>query len=96
MPLRRALAAAATPSATNTDASVYGAGGSSAPLLYDNSVVTAVKFPALLELFGFLACIWAAGQASNRLKINTLVGEILAGALLGPPLAEYQRYPRYG
>lgn len=50
-------------------------GGSSddQPLLTDKSVVTVVEFGAVLELFGFLAAIWAGGQFSNLLKVTPLV-----------------------
>lgn len=64
------------------------------PALTDNSVVTVVEYGAVLQLFGFLACIWAAGQFSNFLRITPLVGEIIAGSLLGSPVAQWVRYPR--
>ena len=42
----------------------------------------------------YLACIYVAGQiASKLLRMPPLVGEIIAGILLGPPLADFVPLP---
>jgi Kef-type K+ transport system membrane component KefB len=40
----------------------------------------------LLDLVGVLAAAWGGARASQRLGLPPVVGEILAGLLLGPPL----------
>jgi Kef-type K+ transport system membrane component KefB len=55
--------------------------------------VVAVTWPGVVELVLFLATLWAGGQAANWLRITPLVGEVLSGACLGPPLAAFQRFP---
>jgi hypothetical protein len=42
----------------------------------------------------FLTCIYISGQISQRLlRMPTLVGEIVVGILLGPPLANFVPLP---
>jgi len=69
-----------------------GASGSQT-LLDDRTAIISVAFPAVLELSVFLAVLWTAGQLANRLKWTPLVGEVVVGAALGPPLAAYPAYP---
>lgn len=58
----------------------------------DSPSLEAPTFAALLELIGFLTFLWGAGQASNLLRTAPLVGEIVAGAILGPPFLDAQRH----
>ena len=46
----------------------------------------------ILLTFSF-ASIWCAGKAASKLGLPTLVGEILVGVVLGPPLADLMPVP---
>ena len=46
----------------------------------------------ILLTFSF-ASIWCAGKAASKLGLPTLVGEILVGVVLGPPLANLMPVP---
>ena len=46
----------------------------------------------ILLTFSF-ASIWCAGKAASKLDLPTLVGEILVGVVLGPPLADLMPVP---
>lgn len=52
------------------------------PLLMDNGVVTMVEYAAVIQLFGFLAAIWAGGQVSNFLKVTSLVRTVFCSSVL--------------
>ena len=45
-------------------------------------------FGDVLLVLLFLAAAWASGKAANLAGMPPLVGEILLGALLGPPLGD--------
>ena len=51
------------------------------PLLDDRSVAIPVTHDSVIQLFGFLAAIWAAGQFANVLKITPLVRARAWGSL---------------
>ena len=59
----------------------------------DKRALIAVTWPAVLELACFLVAVWAAGQAAHAAGVTSLVGELLAGAALGPPLAAFPPFP---
>lgn len=46
----------------------------------------------ILLTFSF-ASIWCAGKSASKLGLPTLVGEILVGVVLGPPLADLMPVP---
>ena len=46
----------------------------------------------ILLTFSF-ASIWCAGKAASKLGLPTLVGEIMVGVVLGPPLANLMPVP---
>jgi hypothetical protein len=49
-----------------------------------------ITYDDLYRSFVFLTAIYLAGQVASRLlKMPGLVGEIIAGILLGPPLANF-------
>ena len=50
-------------------------------------------FHDLLYLLLFLMAAWAAGKAAARLGAPPLCGEILLGALMGPPVGDVVPYP---
>lgn len=53
-----------------------------------------VTYEDLYSTVVFFACIYICGQiASNLLKMPSLVGEIICGILLGPPLANFVPNP---
>jgi len=43
------------------------------PPAIGNNAVIVVTFPAVLELFAFLAALWVAGQAAKALRVVSLV-----------------------
>ncbi|KAG7367151.1 Kef-type K+ transport system, membrane component [Nitzschia inconspicua] len=53
-----------------------------------------ITYADLYATVVFLACIYVSGQIASRLlKMPNLVGEIICGILLGPPLADYVPNP---
>jgi hypothetical protein len=49
-----------------------------------------VQYDTIYNSIIFLTCIFISGQIASRLlKMPNLVGEICAGILLGPPLADF-------
>ena len=49
-----------------------------------------ITYDDLYRSFAFLTAIYLAGQVASRLlKMPGLVGEIIVGILLGPPLANF-------
>jgi len=53
-----------------------------------------ITYDDLYSSIIFLVCIYFAGQVASRLlRMPSLVGEIIAGILLGPPLANYVSFP---
>ena len=49
-----------------------------------------ITYEDLYDSVLFLVCIYVAGQFASRvLTMPCLVGEIIAGILLGPPLADF-------
>ena len=50
-------------------------------------------FHDLLYLLLFLIAAWAAGKAAARLGAPPLCGEILLGALMGPPVGDVVPHP---
>mmetsp|Transcript_21156 Transcript_21156/g.31370 ORF Transcript_21156/g.31370 Transcript_21156/m.31370 type:complete len:495 (+) Transcript_21156:126-1610(+) len=57
----------------------------------ENSLGVNTTYEDLYHSFVFLTVVWAAGQiaSSKYLKMPPLVGEIIAGILLGPPVANF-------
>jgi predicted Kef-type K+ transport protein len=53
-----------------------------------------IDYTDLYKAMVFFTSIYVAGQIASRLlKMPALVGEIFAGILLGPPLADMVPYP---
>jgi hypothetical protein len=53
-----------------------------------------ITYEDLYNTVIFLTCIWLSGQiASKFLRMPDLVGEIICGILLGPPLADFVPNP---
>ena len=53
-----------------------------------------ITYEDLYNTIVFFACIYICGQiASGLLKMPSLVGEIICGILLGPPLANFVPNP---
>jgi len=53
-----------------------------------------IQYEELYAAIIFFACIYVAGQIASRLlRMPSLVGEIVAGILLGPPLADFVPNP---
>jgi hypothetical protein len=53
-----------------------------------------ITYEELYATVVFFACIYICGQiASGVLKMPSLVGEIICGILLGPPLADFVPNP---
>lgn len=53
-----------------------------------------IQYEDLYYSLVFLMSIYAGGQIAQRLlKMPSLVGEIVAGILLGPPLADFVPFP---
>jgi Kef-type K+ transport system membrane component KefB len=50
-------------------------------------------YPSTDKMVIFVAATWLAGYISTLLGMPSLVGEITAGFLLGPPLADFVPYP---
>ena len=50
-------------------------------------------FDELLYLLLFLVAAWAAGKAASRLGAPCLCGELLLGALMGPPVGDVVPFP---
>lgn len=50
-------------------------------------------FDELLLLLLFLVAAWAAGKAASRLGAPPLCGEIILGALMGPPVGDVVPFP---
>ena len=46
-------------------------------------------FEDIISALVFFAAVWGAGKAVERFAIPALVGELLCGCLLGPPLAGF-------
>ena len=46
-------------------------------------------FEDVVTTLVFIAAVWAAGKAVEIIRIPALVGEILAGCILGPPLLAF-------
>jgi Kef-type K+ transport system membrane component KefB len=47
----------------------------------------------VISLLIFLCLVWLAGRAAVRVSLPSLVGELVVGALLGPPLADFVPQP---
>lgn len=47
----------------------------------------------VLFLIIFLGCVWCSGKLATACKLPSLVGELVVGALLGPPLADVVPFP---
>jgi hypothetical protein len=53
-----------------------------------------ITYDDLYHTIIFFACIYVSGQIAARLlKMPSLVGEIICGILLGPPLADFVPNP---
>jgi hypothetical protein len=53
-----------------------------------------IVYEDLYNTIVFFACIYVCGQIASRLlKMPSLVGEIICGILLGPPLADFVPNP---
>jgi hypothetical protein len=50
-------------------------------------------FNDVLYMLLFLAAAWAAGKVANLAGMPPLVGEIILGALMGPPLGNKVPFP---
>ena len=50
-----------------------------------------IEYEDLYDAIIFFCCIYVGGQLANLVKMPSLVGEIVVGILLGPPLADYVR-----
>lgn len=48
-----------------------------------------ITYEDLFESILFLVAIYVSGQIANVLKMPSLVGEIVCGIILGPPLADF-------
>ena len=73
-------------------------GASRLLLSSDNASHTSVEefFTAddVFYLLLFLAVIWLAGKVAAAARLPALVGEVLAGALCGPPLGDWVPVPQ--
>jgi Kef-type K+ transport system membrane component KefB len=71
------------------DGTGEGAGGEE-----EESFGVHITYEDLYDTIVFFTCIYVAGQIASRLlRMPDLVGEIVAGILLGPPLADYVPNP---
>jgi hypothetical protein len=53
-----------------------------------------IEYDDLYNTVIFLTCIYLSGQIASRfLRMPSLVGEIVCGILLGPPLADFVPNP---
>lgn len=52
-----------------------------------------IEYEDLYDTVLFFAAIYLAGQIAGFIKMPTLVGEIVCGILLGPPLADFVPNP---
>jgi len=52
-----------------------------------------VSFEDTYKLLVFLGVVFAFGELASMIGIPSLVGQIIAGFLLGPPLVDYAPYP---
>mmetsp|Transcript_9262 Transcript_9262/g.20862 ORF Transcript_9262/g.20862 Transcript_9262/m.20862 type:complete len:818 (-) Transcript_9262:112-2565(-) len=52
-----------------------------------------IEYEDLYDSIIFLCCIYVGGQIANFCRMPSLVGEIIVGILLGPPLADYVPNP---
>jgi hypothetical protein len=53
-----------------------------------------IEYEDLYNTVIFLTCIYLSGQIASRfLRMPSLVGEIVCGILLGPPLADFVPNP---
>ena len=52
-----------------------------------------IEYEDLYDAIIFFCCIYVGGQIANFVKMPSLVGEIVVGILLGPPLADYVPNP---
>ena len=48
-----------------------------------------IEFEDLYRALVFLTCVYASGRVASFARLPSLVGEILCGILLGPPLADF-------
>eukprot|EP00522_Entomoneis_paludosa_P012811 CAMPEP_0172442126 /NCGR_PEP_ID=MMETSP1065-20121228/2596_1 /TAXON_ID=265537 /ORGANISM="Amphiprora paludosa, Strain CCMP125" /LENGTH=819 /DNA_ID=CAMNT_0013191851 /DNA_START=224 /DNA_END=2683 /DNA_ORIENTATION=+ len=52
-----------------------------------------IEYEDLYDAIIFFCCIYVGGQIANFCRMPSLVGEIIVGILLGPPLADYVPNP---
>lgn len=52
-----------------------------------------IEYEDLYDAIIFFACIYIGGQIANFCRMPSLVGEIIVGILLGPPLADFVPNP---
>jgi len=52
-----------------------------------------ISFTDIYKTVLFIATAWLLGRASVRLGMLSMVGEIVTGFLLGPPLANFCPFP---
>ena len=63
-------------------------------LAEDSEFGVHITYNDLYNTIVFFACIYVCGQiASSLLRMPSLVGEIICGILLGPPLANFVPNP---
>lgn len=52
-----------------------------------------IEYEDMYDAIVFICCIYVGGHLANLLMMPSLVGEIVVGILLGPPLADYVPNP---
>ena len=59
----------------------------------EDDLIVVVTFRDIYKVILFIAVAWFLGELSVYVGLPSLVGEIAAGFLLGPPLADFVPYP---
>lgn len=85
-PEKRRLQESTTSTTILNEDSSSGGGG-------DDDLIVVVTFRDIYKVILFIAVAWFLGELSVYVGLPSLVGEIAAGFLLGPPLADFVPYP---
>eukprot|EP00985_Skeletonema_marinoi_P005509 scaffold2388_cov201-Skeletonema_marinoi.AAC.7 len=88
-PPGRKLAEAALADDAHAEDAAHGEGGGDA-----HDMVVHVTYENIYAILVFLLTATAFGIVTSKLGMPALVGEIIAGFLLGPPLADFVPYPK--
>ncbi|CAJ1943048.1 unnamed protein product [Cylindrotheca closterium] len=58
-----------------------------------NDLIVSVTFSEIYKVIIFIAIAWLLGNLSVKIGLPTLVGELVTGVVLGPPLLDFVPFP---